>query len=615
MANTHAVNCSALPSSSQEPSQPPDNVTRGERALPRREVGGDTVQVQAQKEISLYAFSPAERKVTSDLPEGGKCVIAFDGENVADTKESDEKSMYYDCFAVLAATSHITNRRDAFLSHQPTHDTLIEGVGSSIARAEGKGTIELESQCGGKEYVLRLQDVLYVPNNKYNIFSLGRCTAVGGQIFAKDGTLSLISNSGKCVAQGTKTENNLYKMRFTIRKPTASWETWHKRYGHIGYADLQKLLDNRLVEGFAVDIPTTKPACIACAEGKQSENTFSAFPNCKTTVGELTHIDLRGKYGVTSVNGHQYYISFIDEWTRYITVEFLQSKSQATETVKRYLSYLKNHDKKPRAIRVDVGKDIVTSELSAWCAGHGVGIQMAAPRSPLQNPGSVLVEQIDRTLVGLARTMIAAKGLPEFLWEPAIAHAAYLTNRSCARTNEDPSTPYEKWNNTRPNVSHLREFGAPVWIVPQGQMFRRELPPPVKGHGRAFVGYDKTRIEGSKSVKHSCKYYDAETKKVLTSGNFRFMTFPEKDSQVEGIIVVAPDTITREGESSAGPGGSTQRATCGEARDGANADTSNARGSRSLNNGAPNRLKRRLEDLDVGESAGPAVTRVKVPKY
>jgi len=126
---------------------------------------------------------------------------------------------------------------------------------------------------------------------------------------------------------------------------------------------------------------------------------------------------------------------------------------------------------------------------------------------------------------------------------------------------------------------------------------------------RAFVGYYETK--GSKSV----KYYDAETKKVLTSGNFRLMTFPEKDSQVEGIIVFAPDTITREGESSAGPGGSTQRATCGEARDGASADTSNARGSRSLNSGAPNRLKRRLEDLDVGESAGPAVTRVKVPKH
>ena len=598
MPNTHDVDSSALSSSSQEPSQPPDNVTRCERALPRHEFASDTEQVQAQEEISLYAyaFSSDERGMRSDIPEGGQCSIAFDGEDV-DTKEiDDEKSMYYECFAVSSATSHITNQRDAFLSYQSTHDTLIEGVGSGIARAEGRGTIELESRCGGKKYVLTLLDVLYIPNNKYNIFSLGRWPDAGGQIIFKDGTVSLITKSGKCAAQGKKTENKLYKMRFTIRRPTAapthSWETWHKRYGHIGYADLQKLLDNRLVEGFAVDIPTTKPACIACAEGKQSENTFRVVPNHKTTVGELTHMDLWGKYEVTSVNGYQYYILFIDKLTRYITVEFLKSTNQVTEKVKKYVLYLKTHDRKPRAIRVDSGKDIITGELRAWCAGHGIGIQMVAPRSPLQNRNGVLVEQMNHTLIGLARTMITAKGLPGFLWEPAIAHAAYLTNRSYARTNKDP-TPYEKWNNARPNVSHFREFGAPLWIVPQGQQKVRQEPLPlVKGHGLAFVGYDET--EGSKSV----KYYDAETKKVLTTGNFRLMTFPEKDSQVEGH-----------------EGARRRRATCGEARDDARADTSNAHGSRSLDNGAPNRLKRRLEDLDVGESTGLAVTRVKVPKY
>jgi hypothetical protein len=207
--------------------------------------------------------------------------------------------------------------------------------------------------------------------------------------------------------------------------------------------------------------------------------------------------------------------------------------------------------------------------------------------------------------------MLTAKGLPEFLWEPAVAHAAYLTNRAYSRTREDP-TSYEKWNNTRPNVSHLREFGAPVWIVLQReeQKVRRELLPLAKGRGRAFVGYDET--EGSKSV----QYYDADTKKVLTSTNFRLITLPENDYQVEGIAVVAPDTTTHGGESVAE--GSTRRATCGEARDGARAraDTGSPHGSRRLKNGAPNRSKRELpEDLDVGERAGPAVARVKVRKY
>ena len=111
----------------------------------------------------------------------------------------------------------------------------------------------------------------------------------------------------------------------------------------------------------------------------------------------LASFDLWGKYEVTSVNGRQYYILFIDEWSRYITVKFLESKSQEIEVVKKYLSHRKNHDGKPCAIRVDGGKDIITDELRAWCAGHEIAIQVAPPHSPLQNCDGVLAEQMNRT--------------------------------------------------------------------------------------------------------------------------------------------------------------------------------------------------------------------------
>lgn len=446
------------------------------------------------------ASSSAERNMTFDPPSGGgQSLFAFDGENAADTAEiDDERSIYYDCAPAIASTSHITNRRDAFVSYQSMHDTLIGGMGNSNSRVEGKGTIELYSQCDGEKYALKLPDVLYIPTNKHNLLSLGRWTAVGGRFIGEDGSLSLISKSGKCVARGTKMENNMYQMRFTIRKPSAVTVTDHY-----------------------------------------------------TTVGALTHIDLSGKYEDPSVNGHQYHLLFVDEWARYTTVDFLKSESQVTEKVKNYLSYLRNHGREPRAIRVDGGKDIITGELRAWCAGQGIGIQMIALRSPLQIRDDDVAEEMTRTLVEMVHIMMIAKSLPAFLWEPAIAHAAYVKNMVLAPTFDD-ATPYQRWNNSKPNVSHLREFGAPVWIVPQGQKLRRELLPLERGHGRFFVGYDET--EWPRSV----KYYDAETKKVLTSRNFRFITPPEIDSEIdpEGIIVIAPNTTTREGED-LGVGGST----------------------------------------------------------
>ena len=120
---------------------------------------------------------------------------------------------------------------------------------------------------------------------------------------------------------------------------------------------------------------------------------------------------------------------------------------------------------------------------------------------------------MNRTLVELARAMINAHDLPEFLWEQAIAHAAYLGNWAFTSPLSN-HTPYEIWHNKKPNVSHLREFGAPVWILHQGQAKQRKLQR--KSKRRAYVGYDN----GSNSV----LYYSADTRKILSSRNFRFLT-------------------------------------------------------------------------------------------
>ena len=98
------------------------------------------------------------------------------------------------------------------------------------------------------------------------------------------------------------------------------------------------------------------------------------------------------------------------------------------------------------------------------------------------------------------------------------------------------TTPYELWFQGKPYVAHLREFGTPVWVLLQGQAIERKMLP--KSQRRAYVGYE----EGPKAI----KYYNAETRKVLTSRNFRFLSPPIGIPSPEA-IVVAPD-VRREGE-------------------------------------------------------------------
>src|ERR1700679_1771275 len=96
--------------------------------------------------------------------------------------------------------------------------------------------------------------------------------------------------------------------------------------------------------------------------------------------------------------------------------------------------------------------------------------------------------------------------------------------------------PYQGWFGTKPNVSHLHELGAPIWVLLQGQNIARKILPKLKR--QAYVGYN----DASKSV----IYYNAETRKILTSHNYVFLTpkasAPAKEIQITG------DTPQREKE-------------------------------------------------------------------
>ena len=470
----------------------------------------------------------------------------FNSDNTYTMTGINEPLIYYDWFGDSASSSHVTNKRDVFTTYEPLRNTSVMGVGCIKAKAEGKGTVELQSRYNNQTYIIKLENVLYIPTNRNNLLSLGKWDAAGGIYIGGGGKIILRNKNGTIVANGRKVENNLYKMTlgtkipnkeiddlqtFMTTKPTQNWETWHKCYGHISYTGLQKLIDHQMVDGLTVDTNSVKPDCETCIQAKQSVKPFDGISNRNTKPGELTHIDLWGKYEIASIHGNQYYILFVDDATRHVVVHFLKRKEEATKQVQNYLTYLKTQEKPPKAIRIDRGSEFLNQNLKSWFSKYGLEIQGTAPYSPSQNG---IAERMNRTLVELGRAMLKGQNIPEFLWEYAIAHAAYLRNRSYT-TFLKGETPYQKWYKTKPNVNHLREFGAPVWVMLQGQKQLRKMLP--KSQRRIYVGFE----DGSKSV----KYYNADTRKILTSRNYNFLTTTNSTPPEE--IRVAPD-LPHEGE-------------------------------------------------------------------
>jgi len=109
-------------------------------------------------------------------------------------------------------------------------------------------------------------------------------------------------------------------------------ELWHRRYGHLGARDLKKLAAEEMVVSLNYDTSKDMGFCEPCVEGKHHRTTFptSGGKRCDKVLG-LVHSDVCGKIGTQSLSGSQYFLTFIDDKTRYTWIYVLKHKSQVFE--------------------------------------------------------------------------------------------------------------------------------------------------------------------------------------------------------------------------------------------------------------------------------------------
>ena len=66
-------------------------------------------------------------------------------------------------------------------------------------------------------------------------------------------------------------------------------------------------------------------------------------------------------------------------------------------------------------------------------------------------------------IMGISWAMLHDQDLPIHLWAEACNTTVYVQNR-CPHTVLGMSTPEEAFSDNKPNISHLKIFGSPVYI-------------------------------------------------------------------------------------------------------------------------------------------------------
>ena len=118
---------------------------------------------------------------------------------------------------------------------------------------------------------------------------------------------------------------------------------WHRRLGHVGMKQLNKLLRHDLVRGLKdVTFETDKPYS-ACQARKQVGNAHHKKSKMSTSKAfELLHKDLFGLTTYTSIGGNKYGFVIVDDYTRYTWVFFLYNKSDVCGLFKSLVKRMQN---------------------------------------------------------------------------------------------------------------------------------------------------------------------------------------------------------------------------------------------------------------------------------
>lgn len=412
-------------------------------------------------------------------------------------------------------TSHLCSDKELFVNTTNTSSGL-KLANNDVAKVQAVGDVRITASVNKDNNKIRLKDALYVPDLRTNLLSVAKIVDNGHKVlFTKD--RATVQDSRGNTTMIAKRVNNLFYLQESFNSAYSATDakrsqlrTWHERLGHLNVRDVSRMHDTRTVFGMKLDRDPTPFDCKTCAAGKLTQTAFpTRSSGTSRTSGalDLVHTDVCGPMRTESESGARYFVTFIDDYTRWCEVYFLRNKSEVTEKFKEFMSVAERQTgRRIKAIQSDNGKEYCNTAMDTLLKERGIRHRLTVPHTPEQNG---IAERKNRTLVEAARCMMIQSGLPPSLWAEAIATANYIRNR-CVTKSLDTGTPFEKWTGRRPSIAHMRTFGCDAYILDKSPGKGKFDP---RGQEGIFVGYsDKSKAYRMWSPKDRKVYISRDVK-------------------------------------------------------------------------------------------------------
>lgn len=225
-----------------------------------------------------------------------------------------------------------------------------------------------------------IKKVLYVPKIGINLFSIAAATEMGMRAMFIDNKCHIFKNN-QLVLTGERAARTMYHLNIKSKELANSaqlmitLETAHQRLGHANCRQIKRMFSMKLVEGLILkDTIEDNRVCSGCAVGKMQRKSYqsSKSPKADCIAGRV-HSDVCGPMHQTSLEGARYFVTFKDEYSGWLTTNFMKSKTEVLSHLKAFHAFLINQTGHSiKILRSDQGTEYINVATTEWIQKMGI---------------------------------------------------------------------------------------------------------------------------------------------------------------------------------------------------------------------------------------------------
>ncbi|GKE80402.1 retrotransposon protein, putative, ty1-copia subclass, partial [Tanacetum coccineum] len=210
---------------------------------------------------------------------------------------------------------------------------------------------------------------------------------------------------------------------------------WHCRLGHISKKRIEKLQHEGLLNSNVIE---SLGKCVSCMSRKMARKPYShQVKRAKDLLG-LIHIDVCGPFRIVSRQGHNYFVTCTDDFSRYGYVYLLKHTHEVFETFKVFQKEVENQPGKTiKSLCSNRKGEYMSQEFLDLIKEHGIIAHRTPPYTPQHNGMS---KRRNQTLLDMVCSMMSLTTLLKSFWDYAFESVARILNM--VPTKKVDKTPY-----------------------------------------------------------------------------------------------------------------------------------------------------------------------------